>query len=217
MKTKLCIFDLDGTLLNTLDDIGNSMTRVLAANGFAPLSMQEYMASVGHGARNLLLSVLPPGHGLSEGRIEEMLAAFRAEYSAHSMDLTRPYDGIPELLKYLKDNGVKLAVVSNKQHNTTAALLNAYFGDVAFDAVFGEQPGRPIKPDPASAFDILALTGVPPEQAVVIGDADTDIIFAKNASLFSIGVLWGFRSREVLEACGADVIVDSPEQVKEYL
>jgi len=217
MKTKLCIFDLDGTLLNTIDDIADSMNRILQVNGYQTRSTAWYRDNVGYGAKKLLECALPPDHGLGEERAAGLLSAFKEHYLQHSMVLTKPYEGIPELLKHLEDAGIMMAVVTNKPHTISVALMKAYFGNIGFISVVGEQPGAPKKPDPATAFDILGHTGFSPDQAIIIGDAETDITFARNASIFSIGVLWGFRSREVLEACGANVIVERPEQIKQYL
>jgi len=217
MTTKLCIFDLDGTLLDTLDDIADSMNSVMLAKGFPPRGIKWYMDNVGYGAKNLLEGALPPDHGLGDEAAGELLDAFKKHYLQHCMDKTKPYEGIPELLKYLEHAGIKMFVVTNKSHKTSVELIKTYFGDVGIAAVYGEQPGAPKKPDPSLAYEILSIAGVSPEEAVVIGDAETDIMFARNASIFSIGVSWGFRSRDVLEACGADVIIDSPGQIMEYL
>jgi len=217
MKIKLCIFDLDGTLLDTIDDIGNSMNHALIESGFPPRSITEHKNNVGFGARKLLDSALPLGHGLSEERCAEIVGLFKERYRAHSMDMTKPYEGIPELLRFLGGAGIKLAVVSNKPHKITVDLMEEFFGDVDFVAIYGEQSCWPMKPDPYLAHEILSLSGVLPEQALVIGDGEPDMIFAENASIFSIGVLWGFRSREILEASGAKAFVDKPEQIKDYL
>lgn len=217
MNIKLCIFDLDGTLLNTIDDIGNSMNHALHENGFAPRSMEWYKNHVGFGAKVLLGGALPPDHGLSEERSLEILRFFKETYTAHCMDITRPYDGIQELLQYLAEKGIHLAVVSNKPHKGTEALMKAYFGNIEFAAIYGEQAGVPLKPDPYLAHSIMSQTGTLPEEALIIGDGEPDMIFAKNTSIFGIGVSWGFRSRETLIEAGAKVIIDKPEQVKEYL
>jgi len=217
MKTKLCIFDLDGTLLDTIDDIGNSMNHVIGANGYPPRSISWYKDNVGYGAKNLLEGALPADHGLSGERSTMLLTAFKEHYLRHSMDLTKPYEGITELLKHLEGNGVDIAVVSNKSDDVTKALIETFFGDISFVAVYGERSGIPGKPDPSLALDILSQTGLSPEQVIIIGDAETDVLFARNASIFSIGVTWGFRSRAVLIDCGADAIVDAPEQITEFL
>jgi len=211
------MLDLDGTLLDSIDDIANSMNNILTAHGYPAQSTTQYKQFVGHGARKLLGRALPPDHGLSEETIGEMLEAFRGYYAHHNMDMTKPYDGIPELLRYMADAGIHLAVVSNKPQKSTEPLMKAFFADIEFVAVYGDLAGRPLKPDPYLAHELFKMTGVTPDQAVMIGDAEPDIIFAKNASVFSIGVLWGFRSREELEAAGPGAIVEHPDQIKALL
>jgi len=217
MRTKLCIFDLDGTLLDTIDDIASSMNRVLNAKNYPSRSVAWYKGRVGHGATNLMLDSLPAEHGLDEKSVETLVNMYKEDYLKNSTIMTKPYDGIPELLRFLSDSSVQLAVVTNKAQKSTDAVLKSYFGEINFVAVFGEIPGRPIKPDPYAAREILSSTGFLPEQAVFIGDAEMDMLFAENASIFSIGVLWGFRDRAILEEYGAKALVERPEQIIELL
>ena len=217
MKTKLCMFDLDGTLLDTIDDIANSMNRVLMANHYPSHSVEWYKKNVGNGAKRLLLDALPVEHGLCPNNIDELVKVYKEDYNASSMVLTRPYDGIPELLDHLAALSIRVAVITNKPQNTAETLLKEYFSDVNFIAVSGEYPGGPIKPDPILAVEVLAKAKVSPDQSVLIGDTEVDMILAQKASIFSIGVLWGFRDRSVLEGSGADAIIETPKQIIEYL
>lgn len=213
MPTKLCIFDLDGTLLDTIDDIANSMNRVLAANHYPEHDVAWYKSMVGGGARNLLIDALPPAQGLQAEEFDRLLRHYREDYRIHSMELTRPYDGIPELLNRLAELTVQPAIISNKPETVVREVVKRYFSGIEFAAVYGETEGKPIKPDPYLAREILARTGVSAEQAVFVGDSEVDMIFAERASLFSIGVLWGFRGREILLKHGAKAIVETPEQI----
>jgi len=217
MKIKLCIFDLDGTLLDTIDDIANSMNRVLTANRYPSHGVDWYKKNVGSGAKRLLFDALPAEHGLFTESTDELLKLYKEDYGSSSMVLTKPYDGIPELLDQLTALSIQVAVVTNKPQNTAEILLKEYFGEVNFVAVRGDYPGGPIKPDPVLAQEVLTLAKVSPDQAVLIGDTEVDMILAQRASIFSIGVLWGFRDRSVLEESGADTIIETPAQIIEYL
>ena len=217
MKIKLCIFDLDGTLLDTIDDIANSMNRVLMANQYPTYDVKWYKQNVGNGAKRLLLDALPAEHGLPPEKISELLTAYKKDYNSSSTVLTKPYDGIPELLEHLAALSVQVAVVTNKPQNIAETLLNEYFSDVNFIAVRGEYPGGPIKPDPVLAEEVLSIAEVSPDQAILIGDTEVDMTLAQKASIFGIGVLWGFRDRGVLEGSGANAIIKTPAQVIEYL
>jgi len=216
-RTELCIFDLDGTLLNTIDDIADSLNRVLRANHYPTYNVAWYKEKVGHGAKKLLEDALPPEHGLDEKSFTELLLMYKEDYRLNNAVMTKPYDGIPELLRRLGEINVKIAVISNKPHESTCALLKKYFRGVSFVAVYGEKPGMPIKPDPSIAYGIIATAGASPEQTLIIGDAEVDMIFAERASIFSIGVLWGFRNRAILEKHGAKAIIETPGQILEYI
>ena len=217
MKTKLCVFDLDGTLLDTIDDLANSMNRVLMENQYPSHSVEWYKKKVGNGAKRLLLDALPAEHGLCTENIGELLKVYKEDYDSSSMVLTRPYDGIPELLNHLTALSVQVAVVTNKPQNTAEILLKEYFSEVNFVAVRGDYPGRPIKPDPLLVEEVLSIAKVSPDQSILIGDTEVDMILAQRASIFSIGVSWGFRDRGVLEGSGANAIVETPAQIIEYL
>ncbi len=204
------IFDLDGTLLNTLGDLRAATNHALAVRGLAPRSMDEIRRFVGNGIRLLICRAMP--EGTSDAEIDAALEDFKAYYAAHIHDRTVPYDGIPQLLTALRKRGMKVAVLSNKIDSASQELI-AYFFPGKADVVFGEHVGVPRKPDPTSCRMVMQQLDVQPEQVLYVGDSGTDMQTAKNAGLYAVGVTWGFRSREVLTENGADVLVDSPAQI----
>lgn len=208
------IFDLDGTLLNTLGDLRAATNHALAVRGLAPHSMDEIRRFVGNGIRLLICRAMP--EGTSDAEIDAALEDFKAYYAAHIHDHTVPYDGIPQLLTALRKRGLKVAVLSNKIDSASQELI-AYFFPGKTDVVFGEHVGVPRKPDPTSCRMVMQQLGVQPEQVLYVGDSGTDMQTAKHAGLYAVGVTWGFRSREVLTENGADVLVDSPEQILQII
>ncbi len=208
------IFDLDGTLLNTLGDLRAATNHALAVRGLAPRSMDEIRRFVGNGIRLLICRAMP--EGTSDAEIDAALEDFKAYYAAHIHDHTVPYDGIPQLLTALRKRGMKVAVLSNKIDSASQELI-AYFFLGKTDVVFGERVGVPRKPDPTSCQMVMQQLGVQPEQVLYVGDSGTDMQTAKHAGLYAVGVTWGFRSREVLTENGADVLVDSPEQILQII
>ena len=204
------IFDLDGTLLNTLGDLRAATNHALEVRGLAPRSMDEIRRFVGNGIRLLICRAMP--EGTSDAEIDAALDDFKAYYAAHIHDRTVPYDGIPQLLTALRKRGIKVAVLSNKIDSASQELIG-YFFPGKTDVVFGEHVGVPRKPDPTSCRMVMQQLGVQPEQVLYVGDSGTDMQTAKNAGLYAVGVTWGFRSREVLTENGADVLVDHPEQI----
>jgi len=204
---KLYIFDLDGTLLDTIEDIANSMNAALAALGFPGYGAEWYKRKVGAGAAFLARDALPPGNG---DKINEIVRLYQTGYRNVK---TRPYDGIPELLAGLSAAGAALAVLSNKPHGITCEVIGRYFGDISFAAVFGGREGKPLKPDPSAADEILEAAGVSASETAYIGDSEVDMAFAVNAGMFGIGVLWGFRSERILTDSGADAIVSTPREI----
>ncbi len=209
MKTTV-IFDLDGTLLNTLGDLRAAVNYALYLRGLPPRSMEEIRYFVGNGVRNLMRRSLPAGS--SEEEIDAALADFKRHYSAHLCDHTVPYDGIPELLSILRKRGMKIAVLSNKMNAATQELIAHYFrGKV--DVVFGEHPDVPRKPDPTSCHMIMDQLGARPAEVLYVGDSGVDMQTARNAGLTAVGVTWGFRPREELIDNGADMLADLPIQI----
>ncbi|MCI6325569.1 MAG: HAD-IIIA family hydrolase [Clostridiales bacterium] len=208
------IFDLDGTLLNTLGDLRAATNHALEVRGLPPHSMEEIRQFIGNGIRLLICRAMP--EGTPEAEIDAALDDFKAYYAAHIHDRTVPYDGIPQLLTALRKRGIKVAVLSNKIDSASQQLIE-YFFPGKTDVVFGEHVGVPRKPDPTSCRMVMQQLGVQPEQVLYVGDSGTDMQTAKNAGLYAVGVTWGFRSKEVLLKYGADVLVHRPEQILQIL
>lgn len=208
------IFDLDGTLLNTLGDLRAATNHALEVRGLPPHSMEEIRQFIGNGIRLLICRAMP--EGTPEAEIDAALDDFKAYYAAHIHDRTVPYDGIPQLLTALRKRGVKVAVLSNKIDSASQQLIE-YFFPGKTDVVFGEHVGVPRKPDPTSCRMVMQQLGVQPEQVLYVGDSGTDMQTAKNAGLYAVGVTWGFRSKEVLLEYGADILVHRPEQILQIL
>lgn len=208
------IFDLDGTLLNTLGDLRAATNHALEVRGLPPHSMEEIRQFIGNGIRLLICRAMPKG--TPEAEIDAALDDFKAYYAAHIHDRTVPYDGIPQLLTALRKRGIKVAVLSNKIDSASQQLIE-YFFPGKTDVVFGEHVGVPRKPDPTSCRMVMQQLGVQPEQVLYVGDSGTDMQTAKNAGLYAVGVTWGFRSKEVLLEYGADILVHRPEQILQIL
>lgn len=212
MAYRAAIFDFDGTLCNTLPDLCNAANYALAECGFPPHPLESYRYFVGEGVVRLMENILPPDCR-SEEQVRALLAVYSAYYSAHSAVDTAPYPGICEMLAALREKGVLLCVLSNKDDGDTRALTAHYFGEGLFSLVCGRREGRPRKPAPDVPLEMARELGVPPEQILFIGDSKFDILTGKNAGMGTCGVLWGFRDRAELEAEGADSIVAAPEEL----
>lgn len=203
MQYTTILWDLDGTLLDTLSDLTASVNHALAAHGFSAVTCEQVRRALGHGVHNLICSLLPDG--AQTPAFDAVYADFRAHYSANYNVYTKPYPGIPELLQELKSKGAAMAVVSNKPDEFVKALVKAHFGDL-FPAALGEREGIPRKPFPDGCEEALRLLGKGKEHAVYIGDSETDIATAKNAGLPLLCVSWGFREEETLRLAGAQDI-----------
>lgn len=209
---ELVIFDLDGTLLNTIEDLGNASNYALERAGYSghPLSAYNYM--VGRGVRKLLERAEPDA---GPDKIDRMLIDFRKYYDDHCTDQTIPYDGIPGLLDDLVASGISVAVTSNKYQNAVEKIINYYFPEVPFVAIEGEVDGRPRKPDPSIVFSVLGKHPCPKNKVLYVGDSAVDMETARRACVDSAGVTWGFRPEsELIQAC-ADYIVRSPHEILE--
>lgn len=215
MKTALIIFDLDGTLLNTLDDLADSGNFILRTYGFSEHPVNAYRFFVGDGIRKLIERIIPEDKRESTF-IEEVQQEFMKHYEIHKHDKTAPYPGIIELLKTVKNRNIKIAIASNKTHEVIEKMMDFYFRGIQFDAVFGQRKQVPPKPNPRIVIDILHKTGIPKEKTLYVGDTSVDMLTAHNAGLKSIGVLWGFRSKEELLKAGADCIIEKPEELLTY-
>lgn len=203
------VFDLDGTLLNTLDDLMDSVNFALAHYGYAPRSYDEVRRFVGNGVRKLVERALPEGH---KDRADEALQVFSAHYDQNKNNKTAPYDGIVDMLQAVKAAGFKTAIVSNKYERAVIELSQTVFGGY-IDVSVGERTGVAPKPAPDGVFTALETLHTDPRDAVYVGDSDVDVATARNAGLKMIGVTWGFRDRALLESLGADRIVERPADI----
>jgi len=204
------IFDLDGTLLDTLWDLMESTNYALRQYGLPERTYPQIRAAVGNGVRLLVERSVPEGE--RHPHFEEIFTAFREHYLRHGMDKTRPYDGILPLLDRLCKAGKKMAVVTNKFKDATEEICAHYFGDI-FDVTVGEQEGLRHKPYPDMVEEALRQLGATKENAVYVGDSDVDFMTARNSGLPCISVLWGFRDRDVLEKLGATNFVATPDEI----
>ncbi len=211
-KTRLIIFDLDGTLLNTIDDLAMSTNHALRQYGYPEHDLPAYRYFVGNGITKLIERALPE-EARKENTITQLRTAFVTYYQKHKTDLTHPYPGIPELLHTLHRQGIRLAVASNKYQQGTVELIRHFFGNNLFSIVLGQRENVPVKPDPAIIEDILTFTAIPKSETLYVGDSGVDMQTARNSALTSIGVTWGFRPRRELEVNGANFIADSPEEI----
>ena len=214
MNIKAVIWDLDGTLLNTLDDLAASVNAALAMNGMPLRSTQEVCAFVGNGIRKLMMRAVPDGE--ANPAFDKALEDFTRHYGAHSRDRTRPYDGILEMLDKLSAAGVKHAIVSNKIDFAVKALSRAYFGE-RMCAAIGDDPSRAKKPAPDSVFAAMREMGVTAQETVYVGDSDVDVLTARNAGVPCVAVLWGFRDEACLRAAGAERLARTPDELREII
>lgn len=210
MKYELVIFDLDGTILDTLEDLTDSINYVLKKHEMNQKSRSEVRKAVGNGIYKLVENVLPDG--IEKEKTELIFSDFKEYYTIHCADKTKPYDGIEEMLSELKKKGYKLAVVSNKADFAVKELCNKYFTDM-FDIVLGERENIARKPAPDSIYKVLDSMCIKKENAVYIGDSEVDIETAKNAGIREVAVTWGFRNKDLLKEKGANLLVQFPKDI----
>ncbi|MBP3505256.1 MAG: HAD family hydrolase [Lachnospiraceae bacterium] len=210
MKYELVIFDMDGTILDTLDDLADSLNYALTQSGMPTRTRTEVCSFVGNGIRKLIERGVPSGS--TEEQIRGVHAVFTEYYKVHCVDKTQPYSGILELIQTLRAAGVKTAVVSNKADYGVQELCKQYF-DGMFDAAVGERPTVRKKPAPDSVNEVLRQLGVDRTHALYVGDSDVDIETAKQADMDCVSVLWGFRDREFLLAHGAKDMISQPQEL----
>ena len=209
---KALLFDLDGTLLDSLADIAAAMNRMLTERGLPACDTDEIRRMVGDGMRQLVVRALPENRR-DEATVDACLAAYRSHYETLWQTATRPYNGIPELLDSLRQQGFKLGVISNKAHRFTVPMTEHFFGSHGFELVLGQRDEVPRKPDPAGALEAAARLGVAPAECAYVGDSGIDMQFAANSGMIGIGVTWGLRDAAELREAGATHLVDSPAQV----
>ena len=210
------LFDLDGTLLNTIDDLADAGNWVCRQNGWDTFTVEQFKHMVGNGIPKLV-ERFSPEQARTPGQLEATLAQFTARYDAHKEDKTAPYPGIPELLDKLTAAGIQCAVFSNKADPLCGKIIQHYFGSGPFAAVRGSRPGVPTKPDPTGLYQLMDQIGAGPAATLFVGDSDVDILTGHNAGLPAMGALWGFRGRAELTAAGADALAAVPEDIFAYI
>jgi len=216
MKFKAVLFDLDGTLVDTIEDIGNAMNTVLRGLGLKPHTMAEYQYMVGWGLKDLARKSLPEEKRDDE-TVQKAYEDLTAEYGAHAVEKTRPYDGVTELLTELGKRGMKRAVLSNKADEITQRVVKGVFPTVSFDVVQGALPEIPMKPNPQGALRIARYIAVDPGEVLYVGDSGLDMRTACAASMFPVGVLWGYRTEFELLDGGAKTTIATPMELLELL
>ncbi len=209
---KAFIFDLDGTLIDSLADIAESINRMLDARGYPRCEQEVFKQMVGDGMEKLVERALPE-HARSEELIKICVEEYRAHYDTLWNAQTRPYDGIVAMLAELKGRGLKLGVISNKAHRFTVPMTEHFFGTAVFDHILGQRAEVQRKPDAAGAHEMAAILGLQTNEMAYVGDSGIDMEFAKNSSMQAIGVRWGFRSEAELKECGADVLISHPAEL----
>lgn len=210
MAVKGLIFDLDGTLSDSLEDIGLAMNAALAQYGLPTHGLDAYLGFVGAGIDNLVRRASPESPPVSQA---ELVEAFRTHYREGGYAHTRPYEGIVAMLEALRAKGFRLAVLSNKREDFTRAIVKKQFGDFPFVEVRGERQGVPRKPDPQAALELAQVLGLPPGELAFVGDTAIDMKTAVSAGMLPVGVLWGFRGREELESAGAKHLLSKPAEL----
>ncbi len=209
---ELVIFDLDGTLINSIKDLGAATNFALQKNGYPVHPLDAYPMFVGNGVNKLIERALPE-NARNQENIELLKIDFKEYYNEHNTDYTTPYEGMPELLKSLQERGVKLAVASNKYQAATTKLVKYYYPDIDFVDICGQKEGVQIKPDPSIVFGILAEAGVRKQNVLYVGDSGVDMETARRACVDSVGVTWGFRTAKELRQFNAGTIIDRPEEI----
>jgi len=205
------IFDLDGTTLYTLDDISESFNQALKEFGFPEKDKEAIRMGVGRGFRMLVNNIVP--EETPEELKDRLALRYKAIYAERYAEKTRPYEGMEETLKALQEEGIQMAVNSNKSDIFVKGLIGKNFPDVAFSDVLGSIEGIALKPDPEAAYRIIAKMGLKKEEVAYVGDSDIDMKTAKNAGMKAVGCLWGYRDRKTLEESGADLLIGKPEEL----
>lgn len=216
LRFQAVLFDLDGTLLDTLEDLANAMNKVLESRGVPVHPVEAYRLMVGDGVENLVKRALPEAMRDPQN-LALSVAAMREEYSRNWALRTRPYPGVPQLLDGLSSKEVPMAVLSNKPHDFTERMVAEMLGSWRFQVVLGERLGVPRKPDPTAALQIASQLGIPPRDFVYLGDTDTDMRTAVAAGMFPVGALWGFRTARELLSNGARRLLRTPQELLELL
>ena len=214
---KACIFDLDGTLTNTLESMTYSVNLTLEEMGLSKITKDQCRLFVGNGARVLMEKSLKAAGDTDASRIEEGMEIYGRIFDRNCTYHVTPYEGIPDMLKALKDKGIHLAVLSNKPDRQTVKVVKAIFGEELFDYAQGQKEGIRRKPEPDGVWYLIEQMHVSKEECLYIGDSEVDAATGRNAGLKTIGVLWGFRDRKTLETAGADDLIDRPDELLQFV
>lgn len=214
---KACIFDLDGTLTNTLESMTYSVNLTLEEMGLSKITKDQCRLFVGNGARVLIEKSLKAAGDTDASRIEEGMKIYGRIFDRNCTYHVTPYEGIPEMLKALKDKGIQLAVLSNKPDRQTVKVVKAIFGEELFDYAQGQKEGIRRKPEPDGVWYLMEQMHVSKEECLYIGDSEVDAATGRNAGLKTIGVLWGFRDRKTLETAGVDDLIDRPDELLQFV
>ncbi len=214
---KACIFDLDGTMTNSLHSIAYFVNKTTEKYDMPAIPVEDFKLMVGNGTKKLIERALKRHNKYTEEFEAQIVKEYTAAYDKNPLHLCEVYEGIYELLEGLKEKGLKLAVLSNKQQVATDLVIKSLFGDDTFACVCGAKPDVPLKPDPTAVFGIMEEFGLQKDECLFIGDTSVDIQTGKNAGLETVGVLWGFRDRKELESVGADTIVSHPSEILDVL
>jgi phosphoglycolate phosphatase len=217
MKFRAALFDLDGTLIDTIDDLADSMNIVLKKYGFPVHDVEQYKYFVGDGIDVLVKRAIPSESCGDEELVSRCIQAMKEEYSLRWANKSRPYEGIPELLDAFIGADIKLSVLSNKPHDPTKVVVSTMLNKWKFEMVVGVKDGVPKKPDPAAAIMIAENLGIPPRDFIYIGDTHTDMQTALSAGMFPVGALWGFRTGDELISAGARILVKNPADLLKFI
>lgn len=215
MQYKAVIFDLDGTLVDSLADLSDSVNLMLESYGFPTHEVEKYRYFVGNGSKKLMERTLPRDKAASAEFVEESLVKYKAIYKERLLEKTRPYNGVRELLEELKSRGIPLGVCTNKHNDAALTIVKILFAPGTFEEVLGDRPGFPKKPNPATPLEIASHLGVKPDEVAYLGDTSVDMETAVHAGFLPVGVLWGFRPEEELVKSGAKILLKAPLELLE--
>ena len=214
---KLCIFDLDGTVLDTVGSIAHFANEALRKNGIEPIDTKEYNYLAGRGIANLVRGMLDFRGCYSEETYKKVYHDYDTAYNANPSYKSKVFDGLKEVLDAIKARGVQIAIVSNKPDFAARSVVNELYGEDYFDFVSGQVPGGVLKPDPAVVLSVMDRFGASPDECIYVGDTSTDMQTGKNAEIYTVGVLWGFRGRDELVENGADAVIEKPRELYEIV
>jgi len=213
---KAVIFDLDGTILDTLSDLADAMNITLEKFGFPKRELSHHRKAIGNGIRKYAERCIPEEH-LTDALLDEFVICAAQDYKNNSTVKTAPFPGVCDLMDFLSENGISMNILSNKRNDFVNALTKHYFSEYTFDCVYGELPGIPKKPDPAAALKIVSDCGFEPCDVVFIGDSIYDVITGKNAGMKTVAVTWGNHDRDLLDSENPDFIADTAEEIIDYI